>query len=121
MTTYVNDHGQEPSPAAPPEFGTPSPDLPPSFRGSRETNMVVVRTGREGIDDVRCQAPTKAVPMGSQSVMTRCDRPATCVVVENKPRPDGTIGGMGLCDQCYYVMTINRPLDYAKKTTIAQG
>lgn len=125
MPSFTNIHGQEPSPAAPPEFGKPTTaqlELAKNAKDGMRTRLlppVTARAGREGIDTTQCQAPTKVIGIGPRSVRSRCDRPATCVIVENNARPDGAIGGMALCDLCYKAISMSQPAYYAKMTPLS--
>lgn len=120
---FTNVRGQEPSPAAPPEFGVPSAadraaDEARRAKGERVFKRalpIVARFGREELDLERCQAPCKPVhPVGR----ARCDRPAAVVAVENNPRPDGAIAAMALCDLCAGTVLATQGADYAKMTPL---
>jgi hypothetical protein len=120
---YKNVHGHEPSPPASPEYGHPTAaELAADAAFSRKTGRkvqrhqpIVARVGREGIDETQCQAPVKVI--GPHHERARCDRPATCVVVENQPRSDGVIAAMSLCTVCWDGMRLSRP-GYAHMTPI---
>lgn len=112
--TFTNDSGQEPSPAAPADWGTPTPAQIAAMPRLKMVNPLVARVGREGIDIERCQAPTK----WDGHMRLRCDRPATCVVVENAARQDGAIGGMALCAECYTIIRDSHGPAYAKMTPL---
>ena len=126
-TVYTNIHGQEASPPAPADFGKPSASqlvfhaqLRAQGKQVRFMHPNIVRAGREGISSTaQCQAP---VNRGRKNlVVSHCTRPATCVIVENKPRPDGAIGGMALCDLCYKHVLQSQGPNYAKMTTLVKS
>lgn len=136
MVIFTNIHGQEPSPALPPHV--PQPRRTVTFvdpqtkktktRAVKTHQPIVQRVGREGIDLTACQAPTSLAPdrHSRMRCFTWVDRaagtmkptPATCVIVENKPRPNGAIGGMALCDRCYKMVLATQGPNYAKATPL---
>lgn len=124
---YTNIHGQEPSPPLPPVVGerplAPRVTFIDPMTKKEKTvtvkrhQLIVQRVGREPIDTTRCQAPTMLAP--NRHTRLRCTAPATCVIVENKPRPGGAIGGMALCARCYDMVLRTQGKDYAKMTPLA--
>lgn len=124
---FTNVHGQEPSPALPPAVVEPPRTV--TFKDSRtglertvtvpRHPSIIERVGREGIDMDQCQAPTNSEGIGNARIQTRCiNKPATNVIVENDPRPDGSIGGMALCDLCCKRVLATHGADYAKVTPL---
>jgi hypothetical protein len=141
---FTNASGQEPSPPAPDDYGMPTPGQIEAMKrardwvkahpevvaaraassqgmlrgrssGPRFHPRIVARVGRDGIDIARCQAPLRG-RAGKPTI--RCERAATGVIVENKARPDGSIGGMALCDLCYGAVLATQGPDYAKHTPL---
>lgn len=124
---FTNVHGQEPSPALPPSVAEPPQTITfvdPHTGHERTVQkprhpLIVERVGRDGIDLEQCQSPSGSQGVGGARIQTRCtNKPATSVIVENDPRPDGSIGGMALCDLCCKRVLATHGPDYAKVTPL---
>lgn len=95
MSNFVNKHGQPPSPPLPADHPLTMATIH-SHKGPRiMPPMWMQRLGRDPIDTKTCQAPI----FGAHNHMTgtRCQEPAAFVLVEDKPRKDGSIGAHSVC------------------------
>lgn len=116
MTSFKNKHGQEPStpmdPNAPDEFAAMRVRFPHS------PGVYEERVGHIPLDLERCQAPV-VVKLSLKNVpRDRCTNLASCVAVENVPRPNGKIAAMSLCEFHRDVMVRTHGVDYAEFTAI---
>lgn len=117
-SSFKNAHGQEPSPRM-------DPDAPDEFAAMRKRfphspSLYEERVGFLPLDMKRCQAPIVTRLSLKNLPRTQCPNPATCVAVENKPRADGKIAAMTLCDAHRQIMQRTHGADYAAFTDIKQ-
>lgn len=125
MVVYTNDKGQTQSP---PVALAPTAHIQVKHTKTEVPTPYALIAGFEPIDTMTCQAPSKWVE-GSKSRQhpalkrTRCDRPATTVMVENEPRfgpnlpVEGFIAAYSCCDWCREHILTTHP-NFAKFTPI---
>lgn len=104
MATYTNAHGHEPS----------GPDTSPVQTAFRRPTMKLAR--RPHYDVTRCQAADAAGQTSGHGM--RCPHPPVCVMVENKPRADGSIASMCLCQAHHDRLLSDYGEDYGKITLL---
>lgn len=116
MADFTNIHGQAQST---PEVAD-KPEAPSAqahtFRGLRRFNRGVEQMGLVAVDLEHCQAPTNY----SHHLAPRmpCGKAPVCVMVENKPRPDGRVAAMSLCETCRDALLRRQGESYGKFTPI---
>jgi len=114
---FLNASGQEPSP---PSEDENSPDPHADLRVLRPHmfNRYVEQIGLLPIDLVTCQAPVVISLLSNKR--GRCDNKAICVAVENKPRANGKIAAMSLCQIHKEIMLASHGAGYAAFTTLEE-
>lgn len=105
---FKNAHGQEPSPRIDPK----APDEYAAFRREhlhRLPSLYEERVGFLPLGTGRCHAPIVTRLSLKHLPRSQCTNKATCVAVENKPRHDGKLGAMELCDIHRKQMELTHP------------
>lgn len=127
MATYYNDKGESQSP---PKTFPETMDVPYKRDVYTVPTPYLYKCGCEPIDTKRCQAASFGIASGQKPRdhpafnLTRCDRPATSVLVVNERRfgsldpPEGYILAYSCCDECREALTSHNPT-YGKFTPIA--
>jgi hypothetical protein len=112
---FKNIHGHEPSPPLPDDHPSIGHVATPGRPHRRQHPEWVQRLGHDGIDVKQCQAPFYKA---KATTPERCINAATCVMVENKPRPNGLIAALAICDMHKTALLKNHGPDYAHITPL---